>query len=203
MKWLKRFYDWLLSWAETPYGGIILGIWTFAESSIFPIPPDPFLIALVLGARKKAFKFATMASVFSVFGGILGYGIGYYLWWTNGEFSSIAAWFFNNIPGFTQEAFAHIQDLYTHYGFVVVFTAGFTPIPYKIITISAGAFELSFPLFIIASAVGRAARFFLVAALLWKYGEPIHDFIEKHFNTFSIAFVVLLLGGFYVLKVIF
>lgn len=201
---LKRLYDWLLHWADTPYGVIVLFIWAFAESSFFPIPPDAFLIAMVLGARLKAFNFALWASVASVLGGIAGYLIGYFLWWSGpGEFTAIAEFFFANVPGFTPEQFNRVQGLYEEWGFWVVFTAGFTPIPYKVITISAGAFDISMVVFVIASAVGRSARFFLVAALLWKYGEPVREFIDKRFNLLSIVFVVLLLGGFFVLKVLF
>ncbi len=201
---LKRLYDWLLHWAETPCGGVVLFIWAFAESSFFPIPPDAFLIAMVLGARWRAFLFATATSIASVFGGIAGYIIGSYLWWSEpGVFSALAEWFFAHVPGFTVEQFTRVQGLYEAWGFWVVFTAGFTPIPYKVITVSAGAFDISFVVFVVASAVSRAARFFLVAWLLWKYGEPIKDFINRRFNLLSIVFVVLLLGGFYLVKGLF
>ena len=201
---LKRFYVWLLNWAQTPYGVVVLFIWAFAESSIFPIPPDAFLIAMVLGARSRAFAFAGWTSVASVFGGIAGYGIGYYLWWTEpGVFSSLAQLFFTHVPGFTESQFSRVQGLYDAWDFWVVFTAGFTPIPYKVITISAGAFDISFVVFAVASSVSRAARFFLVAWLLRRYGEPIKEFIDRRFNLLSILFVLLLLGGFYVTRVLF
>lgn len=200
---LKQLYDWLLGWAATPYGGLVLFIWSFAESSFFPIPPDAFLIAMVLGARQKAWYFAVMTSVASVAGGIAGYLIGYFLWWTGpGEFSALAQFFFDSVPGFTAAKFERVQGLYEVWGFWVVFTAGFTPIPYKVITVSAGAFDISFWIFVIASALSRAARFFLVAGLLWKYGEPVRAFIEERFNLLSILFVVLLLGGFLLFKVL-
>ena len=198
---LKRLYDWLLHWAQTPYGVVVLFIWAFAESSIFPIPPDAFLIAMVLGARLRAFAFAGWTSLASVVGGVVGYGIGSYLWWSSpSEFSSLAHFFFAHVPGFTVEQFGRVQELYEAWNFWVVFTAGFTPIPYKVITISAGAFDISFLVFVAASAISRAARFFLVAWLLWRYGEPIREFIDRRFNLLSILFVVLLLGGFYVAR---
>jgi len=201
INWLDKSYKWLLHWADTPYGGIVLFFWALSESSFFPIPPDAFLIAMVLGARKKAYGFAGLASVASVIGGILGYAIGYWLWWDEaGIYSSIAHFFFNNVPGFTHEQFVRVQGLYDQWNFWVVFTAGFTPIPYKVITISAGAFNISFIVFVLASAVSRSARFFLVAWLLWKYGEPINEFIDKYLGWLSIAFVVLLIGGFVVIK---
>ena len=201
---MKRLYDWLLHWAETPYGGVVMFAWAFAESSFFPIPPDAFLIAMVLGARLKAMYFALLASIASVIGGIAGYAIGYYLWWAGpGEFSEIARFFFAHVPGFTTEQFLRVQNLYEQWDFWVVFTAGFTPIPYKVITISAGAFDISFLVFIVASAISRSARFFLVAGLLWRYGEPVKEFIDRRFNLLSILFAILLVGGFYAIKVLF
>jgi len=198
---LDQSYKWLLHWAETPYGIIVLFLWAFAESSFFPIPPDAFLIALVLGARGKAFRFAVYASVASVFGGMLGFSIGHWLWWSGPEiYSATAHFFFNNIPGFSVHQFTEVQALYEKWNFWIVFTAGFTPIPYKVITISAGAFSINFPIFLIASTVSRSARFFLVAWLLWKYGEPINEFIEKYLGLLSMAFVILLVGGFLLIK---
>ena len=197
MKYIRKLYDWVLSWAYTPYGAIALFILAFAESSFFPIPPDVLLIALVLGARKKAFKFALICTIGSISGAILGYLIGHYLWWTTeNEFSSVAGFFFSNFPGFTEEMFFRIQQLYSHYNFWIVFAAGFTPLPYKVFTVSAGAFNINFPLFMIASIIGRGARFFLVSALIWKYGPPIKSFIDKYFNLLAILFTILLIGGF-------
>lgn len=180
---------------------IVLFFWALAESSFFPIPPDAFLIAMVLGARKKAFYFALWASIASIIGGILGYSIGHWLWWNGtGEFSNLAHFFYNNVPGFSIEQFNTVRELYEKWNFWVVFTAGFTPIPYKVITISAGAFSINFPVFLIASSVSRAARFFVVSWLLWKFGESINDFINKYLGWLSIAFVVLLLGGFLLIR---
>jgi len=197
MNYLRKLYDWVLSWAETSYGAIVLFVLAFAESSFFPIPPDALLIALILGARKKAFKFALICTFGSISGAVLGYLIGHYLWWTpSNEFSSLAKFFFSTFPGFSQEMFFRIQDLYNQYNFWIVFTAGFTPLPYKVFTVSAGAFNVNFPLFMIASIIGRGARFFLVSALIWKFGPPIKSFIDKYFNIFAILFTILLIGGF-------
>lgn len=201
MKLLRKLYDWVLHWAETPYGPIALFILAFAESSFFPIPPDALLIALVLGATTQAFKFALNCTIASVLGALLGYNIGHFLWWTpSNEFTSIAMFFFNNIPGFTQKLFFDVKKMYDQYNFWIVFTAGFTPIPYKVITISAGAFNIDIFMFAIASVISRGARFFLVAFLIWKFGPQIRNFIDKYFNWLAIAFTVLLIGGFVATK---
>lgn len=204
MKIIRKLYDWMLHWAETPYGAPALFILAFAEASFFPIPPDALLIALVLGVRKKAFNFATISTIGSVSGALLGYAIGYFVWWNaNGEFSSFAVFFFENVPGFTREIFYSVQGLYEEWNFWIIFTAGFTPIPYKVFTITAGAFDVSIFMFIIASIISRAGRFFLVAFLIWKFGEQIKDFIDKYFNWLAIAFTVLLVGGFVGIKYLF
>ena len=201
MNILRKLYDWVLHWADTPYGPLALFVLAFSESSFFPIPPDVLLIALILGNPRKAFRFALICSIASIVGGVFGYFIGYRLWWSSpGVYSPVADFFFNHIPGFTHQLFDIIRQKYELYSFWIVFTAGFTPIPYKVITISAGAFNINFPLFLIASAISRTARFFLVSALLWKFGPPIKKFIDKYFNLLSIAFVVLLILGFVVIK---
>jgi len=201
MNYLRRLYDWILHWAETKYGVPALFLLALAESSFFPIPPDVLLIPLALGARSKAIRFALVCSVASIVGGIAGYGIGYFSWWSGAEtYSAVALFFFNHIPGFTEQVFLNIQEKYEIYNFLIVFTAGFTPIPFKIITISAGAFNVNFPMFLLASTVSRSARFFLVALLIRQFGEPITAFIDKYFNVLSIIFTLLLIGGFLMLK---
>ena len=201
MNYLRRLYEWILHWAETKYGVPALFLLALAESSFFPIPPDVLLIPLALGARSKAIRFALVCSVASIVGGMVGYCIGYFVWWSGAEaYSAIAMFFFNHIPGFSEQVFLNIQEKYEIYNFLIVFTAGFTPIPFKIITISAGAFSINFPMFLLASTVSRSARFFLVALLIRKFGEPITAFIDKYFNILSIIFTILLIGGFLVLK---
>ncbi len=203
MKWIRDIYDWVLHWAETPYGPIALFLLAFAEASFFPVPPDALLIALVLGARKKAFNFAFLCTLASVTGALLGYSIGHFAWWSGtGEFSSFAQFFYHNIPGFNEKIFYDVKALYDKWNFWIIFTAGFTPIPYKVFTISAGAFDINLVLFIIASIVSRAGRFFLVSFLIWKFGEQIKSFIDKYFNWLAIAFTVLLIGGFFAINYI-
>ena len=199
---VRKLYDWVLHWAETPYGLPALFILAFAESSFFPIPPDVLLIALAVSIQKKAFKFATIAAIGSILGGMFGYGIGYFLWYTGGNFSDFAMIFFNYIPGFTEEVFYNVKGMYEENAFLVVFSAGFTPIPYKVITITAGVSEINFPMFAIASAISRSLRFFLVAGIIYKYGKPMTIWIDKYFNILAILGTILLIGGFVVIKLI-
>ena len=197
----RRLYNWVLHWADTAYGSWALFILSFAESSFFPVPPDVLLAPLTLGARKKWWRFALTCSVASVLGGILGYSIGHWLWWTGGvEFSGLAQFCFDYIPGFTEHKFEIMQGKYEAHSFWIVFAAGFTPIPYKLITITAGAFDINFGMFLIASTISRAARFFLVAGLFGRYGGTIKPFVDKYFNWLCLLFMVLLVAGFMALK---
>jgi len=201
MRWLRNLYDWVLKWSNSKYGPLMLGLMAFAEASFFPIPPDVLLIPLALGLRAKALRLAFICSLGSILGAIFGYVIGSYLWWEGvNQFSWLARLFFDVIPGFTPEIFYSIQTKYEIWNFWVVFTAGFTPIPFKVITISAGAFEINFILFVIASTLSRSARFFLLSALIWKFGEPMRVFIDKYFNLLAIIFMILLIGSFVLIK---
>ncbi len=194
MKLLKRLYEWVLSWAESPYGTLALFLLAIAESSFFPIPPDVLLIALCIGDPKKSLWFALICSIGSILGGIGGYLIGYSVWLVVQDF------FFNYVPGFTKENFEHVKNLYETYNFWIVFVAAFTPIPYKVITIAAGVCSINFPIFVIASTIGRSARFFLVGVLIFLFGKRIREFIDKWFEWCVIAFTILLIGGFVVIK---
>lgn len=187
---VRRLYDWVLHWAHTPYGTPALGGLSFAESSFFPIPPDPLLMALSLGRPKRSLWFALVCTVASVLGGIAGYAIG------AGAWSLVGGWFFAHVPGVTPEAFERVQALYERYDFWAVFLAGLTPIPYKVFTLSSGVFAISFPVFVVASAVSRGLRFFLVAGMIYLFGAPIARFIDRYFNLLTWAFGILLVGGF-------
>jgi membrane protein YqaA with SNARE-associated domain len=203
MNQLRKLYDWVLHWADTKYGMIALFFLAFAESSFFPIPPDVLLIALAMGNKSKVFRFALVCSIGSILGGITGYSIGHFSWWSDeGVFSSLALFFFDHVPGFSVDIFQKLQSQFELNNILIVFTAGFTPIPYKIITITAGAFNINFPMFLLASSVSRTARFFLVSLLIWKFGEPITDFIDRYFNLVTIIFTILLVGGFLVMKLL-
>jgi len=192
---LRRLYDWVLHWAETPYGTWALFLLAFCESSFFPIPPDILLIALAVAIPKKSFKYALVCSAGSVLGGCLGYLIGWQFMAGIGE--KIIAFY-----GLTQKI-EYIKDLYINYDAWAIGIAGFTPIPYKVFTISAGAFNISFPVFIIASTISRSARFFLVGSLIYIFGPRIQTFIDKYFNILAVAFMVLLVAGFVIIKYLF
>ncbi len=194
MSSLKKLYDWVLHWADTPYGPLALFLLAFAESSFFPVPPDPLLIALCLGAIKKSWRFAFYTAVASVIGGIAGYFIGYGLW------EIVDSFFFKYVPFFSKDTFNIVLDHYQDSGFWYVLWAGFTPIPYKIFTIASGVFKLNFFLFLLASTLSRSLRFFAVAALFRKFGPGIKVFIDKYFNLLAILFFILLVGGFLIIK---
>jgi membrane protein YqaA with SNARE-associated domain len=192
MKLIRRLYDWVLHWSATPYALPALAVIAFVESSVFPIPPDVLLIAMVVAVPAGWARYAIVCSVASVVGGMFGYWIGYSFMDVIGN-DIVALYHF-------QEKFDKIAGLYQKYEGWAVAAAGFTPLPYKVFTLAAGAFKIDFPTFIFASALSRSARFFLVAGLLWKFGPPVKALIEKYFNLFSIAFFILLVLGFYVLK---
>lgn len=189
---IRRSYDWVLSWADSPYGSWALGLLAFAESSFFPVPPDILLIALAVSKPKKSFRFALICSLGSIVGGMFGYFLGLKFFQLLGE---PILKFYGAMPYYYR-----IQELYQQYSAWAVGIAGFTPIPYKVFTIAAGAFKISFLVFLIASTISRSARFFLVSTLIWKFGEKIKKTIDKYFNLATIIFVLLLVGGFLLIK---
>jgi len=189
---LRGLYDWTLSLAERRDALWVLAVVSFVESSVFPIPPDVLMIPMILAAPRRAFLIAGVATVSSVLGGVLGYALGAFFFETVGQ--PVLGFY-----GYT-EKFAEFQTTYNEWGAWAVLIAGITPFPYKVITILSGATGLDFVVFSIASVVARAARFFLVAALLWKFGPPVRVFIEQRLGLMATLFVVLLLGGFVVAK---
>lgn len=191
---IRRLYDWVLSWAETPYGVPALFVLSFAESSFFPIPPDVLLIALALAAPTRAFRFAMWCTIASVLGGLFGYLIGYALWTT----------FEPYLVGtvFSRAKFDQVTGWYNEYGFAAVFVAAFTPIPYKVFTIAAGVAQLNLVGFTLASIIGRGARFFLVAFIIRKLGGRAKQWIDEYFNLVTIVGTALLVGGFLLIKML-
>ena len=195
---IKRLYDWVLTWGDSRWGALALFLLALAESSFFPIPPDVLLIALCVGATSRSFRFGAICLVGSILGAVIGYFIGFFLWQNAaGEYTALANLFFEHV--FSVESFQSVGALYEKYNFWIVFTAGFTPLPYKLFTISGGLFHINFVMFLLASIVSRGLRFFLIAALIWKFGAPIKQFIDKYFNLLAILFTVLLVGSFFLL----
>lgn len=189
---LRRLYHWVLGWADRPGGPWALGAIATAESFVFPIPPDVLLIPLCIGNPKRAFHFAAICTVGSVLGGILGYAIGAALFETIG---GPILDFYNG-----REAFDSLGRSFEDNLVVALGSAGFTPIPYKVFTIAAGSFSVSFGAFVAISAVSRAGRFFLVAGLIRVFGEKIEGFIEKYFNILTIVFALAVIAGFLVIR---
>ncbi|MEN8257237.1 MAG: YqaA family protein [Thermodesulfobacteriota bacterium] len=214
----RRLYDWMLHWANTPYGVPALVILAFAESSFFPIPPDVLLIALVLGAPQRWRSLALVCTLGSVVGGMAGYGIGMFAWETAGR------WIVENVahmelvpvegrldialPAYLTESLgqalggSYLFQVYDRWNAWIVFVFGLTPLPYKLTTITAGVAKVNVPVFMAASVLARAARFFVVAWILQRWGAPAKGFIDRYFNLLCIAFTVLLIGGFAVLSLV-
>ena len=191
-KLLRRLYDWVLSWTNTKYAPLALFLLAFAESSFFPIPPDILLIALAISLPKKSFKYALLCSVGSVLGGIFGYYLGY------GAYDLIGGKIINS-SGY-EHYFELVGNYYRENAFLAIFTAAFTPIPYKVFTIAAGFWKINFITFILASVFGRSLRFFIAAILIYLFGARIKTFIDKYFNLLTIIFMLLLIGGFLIIK---
>lgn len=192
---LLRLYNWVLSLGNSAYSKWALFSIAFMESSFFPIPPDILLITLSLSNPRKSYMFALICSVGSVAGGAFGYLIGLkFMEWIG---KTIIAFY-----GLT-DRFNDVAHLYDKYSAIAVAIAGFTPVPYKVFTIAAGFFAINFYTFIIASLISRSARFFLVSSLIYFFGERIKIYIEKYFNIFTIIFVLLLICGFFIIRVYF
>lgn len=185
---LRRLYDWTMDLAGHRHAMLALAAIAFIESSFFPVPPDLLIIPMVLAAREQAWRIATVATVASVLGGALGYAIGW------GLYDSIGLPLLE-FYGQT-DTFDSFRESYNKWGWWIVAGAGFTPFPYKVVTIASGVTGLDFWTFMLASVVARGSRFFLLAALLWYFGPPIRAFIEKYLPILATAFFVLLFGGF-------
>jgi len=186
---IRRLYDWTIALAATPYALWALAAVAFIESSFFPIPPDILLIPMVLATPRRAWLIAGVATVSSVLGGLFGYFIGAVL------FDSVGQAVFDFYG--KADSVAEFNARFNEYGIWAVLIAGMTPFPYKVITIMSGWTGLSIPAFIIFSIIARGARFFMVAGLLWWFGEPIRLFIEKYLGWLFAAFLILLIGSFF------
>lgn len=192
---LRPFYDWTLRVAADKRADWWLALVSFVESSVFPIPPDVMIVPMVLADRARAWRVATVATIASVLGGLAGYAIGYLFFDTLGQ--PIL-----DLYGYA-EKFATFSTSYNEWGAWIVFGAGLTPFPYKVITIASGVTQLDLLVFTIASVIARGMRFFAVAGLLWWFGPPIRRFIEKYLGLLTFAFFALLIGGFVALRYVF
>ncbi len=191
-KFLFELKAWVENFATKPYAGLALFLIAFAESSFFPIPPDVLLIAIALLRPELSFRYALICSVGSVLGGMFGYLIGFQFYELIGrkiiEFYHL------------QEEYNLVKVLYDRNAFTAIAIAGFTPIPYKVFTIAAGAFQINFLTLALASALSRSARFFLVAGLIYLFGPRVKSFTDKYFDWLTLAFIILLILGFMAIK---
>ena len=192
----RRLYNWVLSFSHHRHSTLALFALSFAESSFFPIPPDVLLGPLCLGNRRKSMWFAAVTTVASVLGALLGYAIGHFAW------GATAPFWYRYIPGFTPELFERVHGLYNQYGVLVLFAAAFSPIPFKVFTIAGGVFAQPLLPFVLVSLVGRALRFFLVAAIFHWVGPRALPFIDRYFNLLCIVFTLLLVGGVVAIKML-
>jgi membrane protein YqaA with SNARE-associated domain len=185
---IRSLYDWTLGLARHPQALWALALVSFVESSFFPIPPDMLMIPMILAAPSRAFLIASVALVASVLGGVAGYGIGMF------AFEQLGRPILESLG--KAEAMAEFSTRFNDMGFWAVLTAGVTPFPYKVITIMSGWTGMSLGTFVATSILARGLRFFVVAGLLWKFGPPIRDFIERRLGLMFTLAVLLLLGGF-------
>lgn len=191
---LRRLYDWTMGLAGHRHAMAWLALVSFVESSVFPIPPDVMLVPMVLAQRDRAWRIAAVCTVSSVIGGFLGYAIGMFL------FEAVGGWVIRAYH--LETAFQTFTQAFQEYGVWIVLIKGMTPIPYKLVTIAAGVAHMNLAAFAAASVVSRGLRFFLVAGLLWKFGEPIREFIERRLTLVLTTVVVAVVGGFLILKVL-
>ncbi len=186
---LRKLYDWVLKQSEKPYAVWILFFVALAEASFFPLPPDILLLPMAITARDRAYRYAAIATVGSVIGGLIGYGIGAL------AMATIGQWIVETYH--LQNAFQTFHDGFNKYGVWIIVAKGLTPIPFKLVTIASGVAGLNLLSFILACIVTRGARFFLISALVRRYGAPIQTFIEKHMNLVALAILVACLAGFW------
>ena len=190
----RGLYDWTLRLAGHRHAIRSMGMISFAESSFFPIPPDVMIVPMILARREQAYLIAAVCTITSVAGGALGYAIGYFLYDTVGQ------WLMN-FYGMT-DGIEQFRAWYDKWGAAIILVKGLTPIPFKLVTIASGFAAFNFPLFLLTALITRGARFFLIAALLKRYGEPIQDFIERRLTLIGLLFVAALAGGFAVVALI-
>jgi membrane protein YqaA with SNARE-associated domain len=184
----RAMYDWVLRMAHHRHALRSLALVSFAESSFFPIPPDAMLVPMVLARRDRAYTIAAVCTAASILGAMLGYAIGYFLW------DSVGQWL---VQLYHMESKVEaLRGGYEQYGAAIILLKGLTPIPFKLVTLASGFFAYNFPLFVILATITRAGRFFVIAALLKRFGEPVQAFIEKRLSLIAWLFLIALIGGF-------
>ena len=189
---LRSVYDWTMGLAAHRHAMVALALVSFAEASFFPIPADILMIPMIIATREKAWRIALVCTIASVLGGIFGYGIGYFL------YESVGKWLLD-LYGYV-EKFTEYQALYNKWGFWIVMVGGLTPLPYKVVTIASGLAQQDLVTFTLGSVLSRGIRYFAVATLLWYFGPPIRDWIERRMWLAATIFMVLLIGGFVLIK---
>lgn len=187
---IRKLYDWVLRQAEKTYAEWILFAMAVAEASFFPLPPDILLLPMAIAQRKKAWRFAAVCTAGSVIGGLIGYGIGSFAMATLGQ------WIVDTYN--LQSAFQTFRDEFNEWGVLVILIKGLTPIPFKLVTIASGVAGLNIGAFVLAALATRGARFFIIAALVYKFGEPIKTFIEKYLGWVALAVLAAIVGGFWI-----
>ena len=190
--WVRSLYDWVVGLSERPNAVRTLFVIAFAESSFFPIPPDVLLIPLAIGNPRRALRFAALCTVGSSLGALLGYFLGLEFYEVIGQ--RIVAFYSAG------EQYERVQALYQQWDVVAIALAGFTPIPFKIFTITAGVFKINLITFTIVVVLSRGARFFLLGGLIWRFGPNIQNFVDRYFNRLVVLFSILLVGGFFIVK---
>ena len=187
---IRALYDWVLRQAEKPYAEWILFVMAMAEASVFPLPPDILLLPMAVARRDKAWQLAAVCTAGSVLGGLIGYGIGFFAMATLGQ------WVVNTYH--LQNAFQTFHDQFNKWGVLIILAKGLTPIPFKLVTIASGVAGLNLGAFVLAAIATRGARFFIIAALVRKFGEPIRVFIEKYLTWVALGILLAIIGGFWV-----
>lgn len=191
---MKRLYLWVLHWADTPYGTPALFLLAVAESSFFPVPPDVLQIALSISKPRRSFFYAAVSGLGSVVGGVFGWLIGWAFW------AALGGFFQQYVPGCSPENIAYVGRLYNENAFLTILGAAFTPIPYKVFTISAGIFQVPLWVLLVASLIGRFGRFLAVGVCIFLFGPSIRRALDRYFGIASLVFFALLVGGFLVIK---
>ena len=191
---LRRLYDWIMRLAAHRHAQWYLAVVSFIESSVFPVPPDAMLVPMTLAKPEKAWRYATICTIASVLGGLLGYAIGLL------AFDTIGQWILSAYN--LGDKFSDFQQKFNEWGLPIVFFAGLTPFPYKVITLMGGWTQMALPIFIAASVVSRGMRFYLVCGLLYYFGDPMRLFIEKYLGLLALAAGIALVGGFAAVKLL-